>query len=75
MLPLGGDEFALLLPETDLDAAEAVAERLTAAVEETCRAPGGCSITLGVGVAQHDGDETPEALLARADRALLVAKS
>ncbi|TMM04345.1 MAG: GGDEF domain-containing protein [Actinobacteria bacterium] len=71
----GGDEFALLLPETDLDAAEAVAERLTAAVEETCRAPGGCSITLGVGVAQHDGDETPEALLARADRALLVAKS
>ena len=71
----GGDEFALLLPETDLDAAEAVAERLAAAVEETCRAPGGCSITLGVGVAQHDGDETPEALLARADRALLVAKS
>ena len=71
----GGDEFALLLPETDLDAAHAVAERLVAAVTETCRAPGDRSITLGVGVAQHDGDEMPEALLARADRALLLAKA
>ncbi|HEY3018737.1 MAG TPA: GGDEF domain-containing protein [Solirubrobacteraceae bacterium] len=71
----GGDEFALLLPETGLEAAEFVAERLAAAVTATCRAPGGCAITLGVGVAQHDGAETPEALLARADRALLAAKS
>jgi len=32
-------------------------------------------LSLGYGVAQYDGDETPESLLARADRALLVAKA
>ena len=71
----GGDEFALLLAETEAPEAEAIAERLRIAVAEHCRAPGGRAITLGCGVAQYDGDETPDALLARADAGLLLAKA
>jgi diguanylate cyclase (GGDEF)-like protein len=65
----GGDEFALLLADTTLAQAAAVAERACRAVSS------GGRLSLGYGVAQFDGAEAPEALLARADRALLAAKA
>jgi diguanylate cyclase (GGDEF)-like protein len=71
----GGDEFALLLADTDLAEACAIAQRIQAAVVRTCRAPGGRTLTLGCGAAQYDGAQTPEALVALADRELLAAKS
>ena len=62
----GGEEFALLLPHCDTDTAEAIVARLLGAV------PGGQ--TASCGIAEWDGSETAEALTARADAALYMAK-
>ena len=63
---IGGEEFAVLLPATDLDGAAAVVRRLARAT------PGGP--TCSGGVAEWDGLERPEALMDRADGALYAAK-
>jgi diguanylate cyclase (GGDEF)-like protein len=62
----GGEEFALALPGTDLDAAQAMLERMRQALPEdqTCSA----------GVCRWDGEESAETLTARADTALYAAK-
>jgi diguanylate cyclase (GGDEF)-like protein len=65
----GGDEFAALLPRTDLDEAEALAERLRARVQE---AGSDTSVTASIGVAMLE-DGVRRALL-RADLALYEAK-
>jgi diguanylate cyclase (GGDEF)-like protein len=62
----GGDEFAVMMPECDIAKAKGVAERLCKAL------PGGR--TTSVGVAQWDGLEDAESLVARADQALYEAK-
>ena len=62
----GGEEFALLLPRCDTDTAEAIVGRLLEAV------PGGQ--TASCGIAEWDSQETGEALTARADAALYMAK-
>jgi diguanylate cyclase (GGDEF)-like protein len=66
----GGDEFAALLPGTDLSEAEALAERLRARVQE---AGFDASVTASFGVAMLEGD-LRRALL-RADVALYEAKN
>src|SRR5690606_653119 len=50
---IGGEEFAVLLPECDADAAKSFAERLRAAIADASFAPGGSPrrITVSVGVA------------------------
>jgi diguanylate cyclase (GGDEF)-like protein/PAS domain S-box-containing protein len=76
---LGGDEFALLLPEADAEGAEAVAERLVAALAASPLRIEGREVQLGfsIGVALFDEDGCPQAkeLLAAADRAMYVAKA
>jgi two-component system cell cycle response regulator len=67
---LGGEEFLVLLPDSDAAAAAAVAEKLRGQVAEA-QAP--VPVTCSVGVATWDG-EPPEAVLARADEALYAAK-
>jgi diguanylate cyclase (GGDEF)-like protein len=68
----GGDEFCVLLPETELEGALVVAERIRSFVEESTVEP---RITVSVGVAAHRGGEaTPEELIALADRAAYRAK-
>ena len=67
---IGGEEFAVLLPDTDADAAARVGEKLRA---EIAGAPAPAPITVSVGVATWDG-ETAEELLQRADAALYAAK-
>jgi diguanylate cyclase (GGDEF)-like protein/PAS domain S-box-containing protein len=62
----GGEEFAVLLPHSDHDAARTVVERLLASVP--------LGQTASAGIAQWDGVEPAEALLARADAALYEAK-
>ncbi len=71
---LGGDEFAVLAPELDEDAARQMAERLREAMEITL--PGSdLAVTISIGVAAwHDGDETIEPAMHRADRALYRSK-
>jgi diguanylate cyclase (GGDEF)-like protein len=65
----GGEEFLLLLPDTDRAGASVVAERIRAAVAANTQ------VTVTVGVAQHDGDETVAAVLGRADQALYRGKA
>ncbi len=68
----GGDEFALILPETDKDAAREVARRICEALageEELPRV----TAKAGAAVYPHDGDSVL-AILASADRALYGAK-
>ena len=75
---LGGEEFAILLPNTTLDNATAIAERLrkgvsTAAIrltELTC-----INVSASFGVVRHIHGETCETLLARADECLYRAKN
>jgi diguanylate cyclase (GGDEF)-like protein len=74
---MGGEEFAVLLPETDLTTAVAVAERLRARLAETPISAGeasfSCTVSIGV-AAPQPGDRAPDALLARADARMYQAK-
>lgn len=75
----GGEEFVVVMPDTDVAYAYAVAERLRRSIETTpieiSRAPGRLSITISIGIAGSDGEgDTAEALLHRADQALYRAK-
>ena len=68
----GGDEFCVLLPETELDGALVVAERIRSLVEQNAINP---AITVSIGVAAHRGGEhSPDELVALADRAAYRAK-
>lgn len=71
---LGGDEFALVLPDADGDAARKLAERVRRAVESATRGLG-TPLTVSAGLAQHRAvDDSPDALLDRADAALYASK-
>lgn len=72
---MGGEEFCILLPHCDLDGAMRLAERVHAAVHEAAWADCPRPLTVSVGVAVASApDETAEAVLERADRALYRAK-
>jgi diguanylate cyclase (GGDEF)-like protein len=67
---IGGDEFAVVLPRGDAEAAAAVAERLRAAIDAIDP-----RVSASVGVAVHPADGTDrEALLGRADERLYAMK-
>ena len=75
----GGDEFAILMPETTLGEAMAVAERIRRGVEsivlKTADGPGPTA-SVSVGVALFPGHgRTASDLLASADRAVYQAKA
>jgi len=74
---IGGDEFAVLLPGSDLASAQGAAERLCAALEAqpTPTDAGPVRCTLSIGVATMDeATASVDALLKRADEALYAAK-
>ncbi|MGL4608417.1 MAG: diguanylate cyclase [Trueperaceae bacterium] len=71
----GGEEFALLLPETELREALEIAERLRRTALETFHvAELELSISISLGVAAAQGDTSLSHLLQRADAALYEAK-
>lgn len=73
----GGEEFAMLLPETGADGARAVAERYRKRIEECTVMAGGerVKITASMGVAALDASmHDSDALVRRADAALYTAK-
>jgi two-component system cell cycle response regulator len=75
----GGEEFVVVMPDTALEVAVRVAERLREIVaERPFRGVGTVSdvaVTISMGVAsQLDPSESPESLIDRADRALYEAK-
>jgi len=75
----GGEEFVVVMPDTDMAFAFTVAERLRRSAEETpfaiSREPHKISVTISIGIAGSEGNsDTAEALLHRADQALYRAK-
>jgi diguanylate cyclase (GGDEF)-like protein len=69
----GGEEFAVILPETDLDGAWVVAEKIRQSVEADARFRRKVSVSLGI--ASLSGKRLSHAtLVERADRALYQAK-
>jgi diguanylate cyclase (GGDEF)-like protein len=68
----GGDEFAIILPETDEHGARELAARLAQQLESDHRSPR-IAVSMGVGEFPRDG-ATPAALLEAADRDLYEQK-
>jgi diguanylate cyclase len=72
----GGEEFALILPETDLSAAITVAETLRESVEHCSFQYGdnNVPITISCGLAEFKGKDNLDTIFKRADKALYKAK-
>jgi diguanylate cyclase (GGDEF)-like protein len=72
----GGEEFLLVLPDTPTETAMRSLDRLRAIVAELdwSALSEGMVVTISAGIATLERDETPDALLARADSALYSAK-
>jgi diguanylate cyclase (GGDEF)-like protein len=72
----GGEEFLVLLPEVRLREGEVIIDRMLDAVRGKTLDMDGESLTLtvSVGMAQHQPDESISTTLSRADRALYLAK-
>jgi diguanylate cyclase (GGDEF)-like protein len=74
---LGGEEFGLLMPETEIEPATMLAERLRAAVAALkVRLTSGDTVSLSAsfGVGTLKADDSVDTLLARADGALYASK-
>ena len=69
----GGEEFAVLLPETGIDQALGVAERMCQAIAQAELLPGR-PVTVSAGVTEFRGTDDGDALLRRTDAALYEAK-
>lgn len=76
---IGGEEFVVVLPELDVEAAQEAAERLRLRVrEQPVRLASGhdVNLTISIGVAVYpDHGQTADALCAAADKAMYRAKS
>ena len=72
----GGEEFAVIFPGTDLEAAKIVAEKARSAIESSVfhYQQTELSVRASLGIAQALDDETGASLVKRADTALYLAK-
>jgi diguanylate cyclase (GGDEF)-like protein len=74
---IGGEEFAIILPETTADAAKLLAERLRLSIANIVISLDDCDVTftasLGISELNHD-DASIESAMSRADIALYQAK-
>ena len=72
----GGEEFIIVLPEADLEEAMVITTRVQRALTRRFFLANNerLLITFSAGVALHDGKETRDSIIARADAALYQAK-
>ncbi len=74
----GGEEFVVLMPETNLENGMAIADRLRILITDHpfTTDKGDISLTISIGVAskENHSEETLETVLENADQALLLAK-
>jgi diguanylate cyclase (GGDEF)-like protein len=72
---IGGDEFAVLAPDTDEHGAYVLAERLRLEIEQTLEPSGSGQLTASFGIVSFPiHGQTADALLTAADQALYAAK-
>lgn len=70
----GGEEFIVLLPDSDEDEATMIAERIRTMLQASLSSTISIPITISIGVAQYQAGETLETFVSRADQALYQAK-
>ena len=72
----GGEEFALIMPETTIDAAKQLANALREAIEKCAfqYKDQTVPITISCGLAEFKGKDTIDTVFGRADKALYMAK-
>ena len=82
----GGDEFIVLMPETESHTAQVVAKRLAHAFKEAAKACiadlagnlacfARCTMSIGIATVQHSGPQSADDLTEHADTALYAAKA
>jgi diguanylate cyclase (GGDEF)-like protein len=73
----GGEEFAMILPETDLAGARVAAQRVVDSISAAPLAAGAHSVavTCSAGIASLASDDDADSLVGRSDRGLYAAKS
>ena len=72
----GDEEFLLVLPETEIDDAKTISDRMRAQVSESsidCEG-GPCTATISIGITRFEKGDDIEALLSRATAAIAEAK-
>lgn len=76
---MGGEEFAVVLPQTSLDDARIMAERMRRAVYDLriphVGSPTGDVVTISAGVSASEGSASSASAMAEADKALYRAKA
>ncbi len=72
----GGKEFIVVLPDTDIAGASIVAERIRRGVQEDVRASSTpeAKVTISIGIAGIEKDDTPESISSRAKDSLKESK-
>ena len=72
----GGDEFAIILPNTSLTDAAVVAERMVNVVggSPVIWRKEEIPISISVGLGQYDSEDSPDEIASRSDQALYAAK-
>lgn len=70
----GGEEFLILLPETDLEGAYIVAEKIRTTICKEALTSEKLTITASFGVSIMNGKDTEDSFIARTDEALYEAK-
>ena len=76
----GGEEFAVILPNTDLAGAQSAAEQIRSEISSgtlinKSRGESYGSITISIGIAKLNMNDHPNDLIQRADQSLYLAKS
>ncbi|HEX7912966.1 MAG TPA: diguanylate cyclase [Paraburkholderia sp.] len=74
---LGGEEFGLLLPATNLAGGHEVVERLRLRLKAmpSAKLPASVGLSVSIGITELSPDDLPERIMSRADMALYAAKS
>jgi len=75
---IGGEEFAVLLPNTSIENAAILAERIRESVDHVAtEIDQGIKLkmTVSIGVASYEKGDTPDSLMNKADQALYFAKN
>lgn len=76
---LGGEEFVIVMPDTPVEVAAHVAERVRSSIElgpfPILSGEKSIPVTVSVGLANSHGDSNPDHLFKRADRALYRSKN
>lgn len=71
---LGGDEFLILMPETDIHEARGILERIRLAIEEKIEKKSRISVSIGLASSRENPGSSMEELINAADAALLRSK-